>query len=171
MEGLANAELSGIGQDTKLDLSSTLAGGDSLLHEGCGQLEVRDYQKVIFEQIVDQWRSDARRYGSIIFMPTGSGKTFLAIMLIEYIFGLRKRGSDALLKRSSADMARKAEPRESGQVYTEKVAFLVPTNNLVDQQHEVINQFTPLRVHRFSGSNSKTSKMGSGEEHLAYWRS
>ena len=47
------------------------------------EVDLRDYQKEIFKQIDEQWFGPrANKYGSIVFMATGSGKTFVAIMMI-----------------------------------------------------------------------------------------
>jgi replicative superfamily II helicase len=49
-----------------------------------------EYQASIYEQIERQWFEGENYYGfgSIVFMPTGSGKTLIAIMLILRLFGL-----------------------------------------------------------------------------------
>lgn len=48
-----------------------------------------DYQLSIYEQIERQWfvEENTAGFGSIVFMPTGSGKTLVAIMLILRLFG------------------------------------------------------------------------------------
>jgi len=62
-------------------------------------IDPRQYQIEIYKLIEEQWfsgdesvRSD---FGSIVFMATGSGKTFVAIMLILKIFEL---ANDKLMK-------------------------------------------------------------------------
>ena len=45
-----------------------------------------------------------------------------------------------------------------------KVAFVVPTTNLVDQQADQINNLTPLKVAKFSGSHGNVKKQVEGEK-------
>ena len=49
-----------------------------------------DYQLSIYDQIEQQWfvKDNTYGFGSIVFMPTGSGKTLVAIMLILRLFGM-----------------------------------------------------------------------------------
>lgn len=57
-------------------------------------VDPREYQIEIFQMIAEQWgllpsdqyRDNPCEFGSIVFMATGSGKTFVAIMLILQIF-------------------------------------------------------------------------------------
>ena len=48
--------------------------------------------------------------------------------------------------------------------------FIVPTQNLVEQQGAYIDQMTPLKVAKYSGSHSKTLKQISGQKQSEMWR-
>ena len=51
-------------------------------------ISARPYQEEIYKMIEEQWSEKTGcGFGSIVFMATGSGKTFVAIMLILNIFG------------------------------------------------------------------------------------
>lgn len=110
----------------------------------------------IYNQIEDQWYCgrDPYGFGSIVFMPTGSGKTLVAIMLILRLFGLynpRETAESRVRMMSSRDLDRKGRDAQNPSVRGKKVAFLVPTTNLVDQQAEAVNRLTDLKVGKFSG--------------------
>ena len=44
------------------------------------------YQKSIYERIKRNWANDSMVYGNIVYLETGTGKTYVAIMLIKYLF-------------------------------------------------------------------------------------
>lgn len=48
-----------------------------------------EYQSYIFNKIKENWqqvRADGSQYGNIVFLETGTGKTYIAIMLLKAIF-------------------------------------------------------------------------------------
>jgi len=47
--------------------------------------------------------------------------------------------------------------------HEKKVAFLVPTTNLVEQQADAVNNYTSLRVGKYSGNHQKSTKSIPGE--------
>ena len=73
-------------------------------------IDPRQYQIEIYKLIEEQWFSgdpDVRSdFGSIVFMATGSGKTFVAIMLILKIFGLP---NDKLIKLTDQQLQAKRD--------------------------------------------------------------
>ena len=65
-----------------INLDSDMVSDKSL------HINARPYQEEIYKMIESQWSKEtACGFGSIVFMATGSGKTFVAIMLILNIFG------------------------------------------------------------------------------------
>lgn len=131
------------------------------------EIVLRPYQREIFENIEKQWFEEDSPYGSIIFMATASGKTYVAIMLILRIFGM-----DLQLKKLTKEQLEKKK-EVAGQVTRKggkKVAFMVPTTNLVEQQGDAINTSTDLLVEKISGNYSKIVKNMSGEQQCNYWR-
>jgi ERCC4-related helicase len=75
----------------------------------------REYQEKIFEEVKDR--------NSIVFMETGKGKTYVSVMLMNYIF----------------------------RQYRKKVIFLVCEGSLVEQQYMVIKNNTTMRIKQFIG--------------------
>ena len=57
---------------------------------------------------------------------------------------------------SQRDLERKAKDAQEESKHEKKVAFLVPTTNLVDQQAEAISKLTELKVGKFSGQHQRT---------------
>ena len=50
------------------------------------------YQKKIVDKILNQWQKDesvGENFGSIIFIETGAGKSYISLMLIKSLFGER----------------------------------------------------------------------------------
>ena len=74
----------------------------------------------------------ANKNNSIIFLETGAGKTYVAILLIKSIFG------EPIDRKFYTGVV----PKEN----TKKCIFLVTTINLVDQQSEAISKATILNV-------------------------
>lgn len=80
-------------------------------------------------------------FGSIVFMPTGSGKTLIAIMLILKIFGMydptdldfSDENEIKIKKLNYKELFKKKDLAQKPTEHKKKVAFLVPTTNLVEQ--------------------------------------
>ena len=70
----------------------------------------------------------AKKNNIIVYLGTGSGKTYIAIMLIKYL---------------------RAELRQGGK----KAIFLVNSVPLVDQQSDAIRKMTGLEVGSFCGAD------------------
>jgi len=73
------------------------------------ELTPYSYQTDIYAKIKENWRNE-RRFGNIVFLETGTGKTYIAIMLLKAIFGedLEARGL------SDAEMCAQAKATEEG---------------------------------------------------------
>ena len=50
------------------------------------ELNPREYQRAIYNRIRQAWANDPFGYGSIVYLETGTGKTYIAIMLLKYLF-------------------------------------------------------------------------------------
>jgi len=161
--------------------------------EGDKFVEPKLYQQQIFQEIVRQWSpspnesessikatEQPERFGSIVFMPTGSGKTLIAVMLILHIFKLYEPQLDSdnadggwnLKRLGEEELAAKSTEIQADQLtkHTAKVAFIVPTTNLVEQQADAINQITPLRVGKYSGNHQKSQKQTAGQKQYDNWQ-
>jgi replicative superfamily II helicase len=76
-------------------------------------------------------------FGSIIFIETGAGKSYISLMLIKSLFG---EPHDKLAELTPEQLKKKRMNQEGSLHYDDneinqrkKVVFIVPTNNLVDQ--------------------------------------
>ena len=68
-------------------------------------------------------------------MPTGSGKTLVAIMLILNLFGMydpKSSGNYGVKILTKQELVKKVQDSQTPSKQKKKVAFLVPTTNLVD---------------------------------------
>ena len=124
------------------------------------------YQKKIVEKILLQWGllegnpesilNPYKTFGSIIFIETGAGKSYISLMLIKSLFG---EPHDHLAELTPEQLKEKRMNNNGNLLYDEneaskrkKVVFIVPTNNLVDQQSSVIERYTEkVRVGKFQG--------------------
>ncbi|XP_067000048.2 endoribonuclease Dcr-2 [Anabrus simplex] len=86
------------------------------------ELTPRDYQSLLLEKCIEN--------NTILYLPTGSGKTYIAVMLIKHMSG--DLGGDV----------------EDG---GKRTFFMVNTVALVMQQAQYIRRHTPLSVGHFSG--------------------
>ena len=96
-----------------------------LVDEKGWRVTIRQYQ-------LDLYRAACRR-NVIAYLDTGSGKTFISVLLIREV---------------AAKMAYKASTEKTPR---KCIFFLVPKKVLVHQQAGVLKQFTDLRVSEHSG--------------------
>jgi replicative superfamily II helicase len=109
------------------------------------------YQTKIVDKVLRQWglSEDDQSFflhrealphidfGSIIFIETGAGKSYISLMLIKSLFG---EPHDKLAELTPDQLKKKRMNQEGSLNYDDnevgkrkKVVFIVPTNNLVDQ--------------------------------------
>ena len=86
-------------------------------------------------------------------------------MLILRIFGL----DNSKLKRYT-EQEKKEKKDVQLTTHTKKVIFMVPTTNLVEQQADAINSYTPLKVGRYSGNHQKSQKSSPGKFQMENWK-
>lgn len=48
-----------------------------------------EYQLSIYNRIRNNWHNDRMGYGNIVYLETGTGKTYIAIMLLKYLYSER----------------------------------------------------------------------------------
>ena len=99
-------------------------------------LKPRDYQLKIYEA--------AKKQNSIIFLETGKGKTFIAIMLIGYYLGI--------------DISKQINLSKVKVKSKKKVLFLVCDTALIDQQQMSISKNLNIKVEKIQGKKNKKSK-------------
>mmetsp|Transcript_28085 Transcript_28085/g.42481 ORF Transcript_28085/g.42481 Transcript_28085/m.42481 type:complete len:96 (+) Transcript_28085:320-607(+) len=92
------------------------------------------HQTKIFDDIIKQWEEEPEIGGSIVFMPTGTGKTLIAVMVILYVFKKYTSGDQVVQLYTEDDFRKERDPK----MPHKKVLMLVPTQNLVDQQSRFI---------------------------------
>ena len=54
-----------------------------------GELAPYAYQISIFEEIQNNWKveeASGRNFGNIVYLETGTGKTYIAVMLLKHLF-------------------------------------------------------------------------------------
>ena len=44
------------------------------------------YQVSIYNRIKQNWANDKMGFGNIVYLETGTGKTYIAIMILKYLF-------------------------------------------------------------------------------------
>ena len=98
--------------------------------------EPKSYQKELFEK--------AKEKNTIIFLETGMGKTYIAIMLIKEIFGEPLEAN----AKNEIDYVKKTN---------KKVLCMFQTVSLLLQQSKVIKHNTNLKVLRLYGNNEKSA--------------
>lgn len=87
------------------------------------------YQDEIYKKILENWRkeSDAngKRLGNIVFLETGTGKTYIAIMLLKAIFASPRSGlndAEVLESAREIEIGASLEPlRDTTQKYAERI--------------------------------------------------
>ena len=50
------------------------------------ELSPHGYQLSIYNRIRSNWANERMGYGDIVYLETGTGKTYIAIMLLKYLF-------------------------------------------------------------------------------------
>ena len=53
------------------------------------ELMPHEYQLSIYNRIRNNWHNDRMGYGNIVYLETGTGKTYIAIMLLKYLYSER----------------------------------------------------------------------------------
>lgn len=101
--------------------------GEQLVDNKGESVRMRQYQ-------LDLYRAACRR-NVIAYLDTGSGKTFISVLLIRDIAAMQSRKHHP------------EKPKKS-------IFFLVPRKVLVHQQADVLKQFTDLSVSEHSGDHN-----------------
>lgn len=106
----------------------------------------RDYQIEMLNR--------AKKENTIVMMPTGSGKTFVAVLLIKhYIHQVMTDPWKGPCKENKSCGDRKCS---CGDRNWKRTFFLVNQVTLVSQQKRVLERHTGVSVGEYSGSHSKT---------------
>ena len=110
-------------------------------------LKPRDYQEAIVERI---WDEDDK-FGRIISLETGLGKTFISLMFL-----CKQQGIDYNKIIKSKNMSIK----RGKSFMRAKIVFLVPTRALLDQQTTYFTQNTPdsFKVFSLKSSNGYSGR-------------
>ena len=53
------------------------------------ELMPHQYQQSIYNTVRSHWANDRNGFGNIVYLETGTGKTYIAIMLLKYLFSDR----------------------------------------------------------------------------------
>lgn len=131
----------------------------------------------IFSKVREDWDNTyPPNYGHIVYLETGMGKTHIATMLLNYLFDKTTyEHEEALIPRSEEEMKYRVKIRDSeyfqpkveSKSERKKVFFIVPVQNLIEQQAATIERYTNLIVGRYLGRQKKSSKCYS---ELDAWR-
>ena len=115
----------------------------------------RDYQLKMYEEAKDK--------NSIIYMETGKGKSFIAIMIINYLITgyYLKKPIDNNLKYINSSSTK----------LNKKIVYLVCEISLLNQQATVIKNNTNLSVNTIKGGNALSKKLKSKETFNLLWNS
>jgi len=127
------------------------------------------YQVEIFNRIRLDWESkkDGPTYGNIVYLETGMGKTHISTMVLNYLFDGSTYDNNEMLEPNT-DEELKLRIREREALFTasdwsfnepsclstrqkKKVFFIVPVQNLIEQQASTIERYTNLVVGRYLG--------------------
>lgn len=143
----------------------------------------------IYSKIRENWEKESgpygHQYGNIVYLETGTGKTYIAIMLLRALFysDIEKQGlSDAQMCEEALKTQTEAlSPLSDDQVdkmyidrqnlldqsykshekkvlfnkQNKKAIFIIPTQNLVEQQANSIDRYTNLTVGRYHGGTKQ----------------
>lgn len=116
-------------------LTMPVAICDSMASE---ELLPRHYQEEVF--------SRAQKGNIIAALDTGSGKTFISLLLIKWVAS-KELGLTNVVSSIPADRHPHVSPLKG-----KKIIFLVPQVTLVDQQGTFIQRNSPLRVVELYGA-------------------
>lgn len=86
----------------------------------------------IFDRVRKDWSEDATgpKYGNIIYLETGMGKTHIATMLLNYLYeGATYSTGELLVPHSEEDLQMRLQRPSQ---FTKKVFFIVPVQNLIE---------------------------------------
>ena len=113
----------------------------------------RNYQTELFER--------AKERNIVIVLATGSGKTLIAVLLIQHFshqLGQRPERNSSALSNQRTSPNSKATALTAAAIVSNTprkwTVFLAPTIHLVQQQSKVIAQHTGLTVATFVGTRS-----------------
>jgi type I site-specific restriction endonuclease len=98
------------------------------------------YQSDIFDKIKQNWSKESvgNRYGNIVFLETGTGKTYIAIMLLKAIF------YEDCEKKGLSDVEMNAQARETATGATLKPLEDSEIKDKYDLRHAKITRFDTL---------------------------
>jgi ERCC4-related helicase len=132
------------------------------------------YQVEIFQRVKTEWEQGQTQYGNIVYLETGMGKTHITIMLLNFLFhGQTYDHQEFLEPHTDEDLqqrirTRDAELQSSRIGPRKKVFFIVPVQNLIEQQAATIERYTQLVVGRYLGRQKRSSRYYS---ELEAWQS
>ena len=148
-----------ISQDEKIninDLSEYYQNNQSFNSTNCSSFiktESQEYKAEIKDARPYQLKifKEAKERNSIIYMETGKGKTYVAIMLINNLFydQYRMKECNEKLKKNK------------------KVVFLVNEVSLIEQQRKVLESNCKLKISLLKGGNS--SKFKTKKHFITFW--
>lgn len=90
------------------------------------------YQDEIYKKILENWKKESdingKRLGNIVFLETGTGKTYIAIMLLKAIFFISNVGiynTEIQEHAKEIEIGAKLEPlHDITQKYTKRIELI-----------------------------------------------
>lgn len=109
------------------------------------------YQLEIYTKIKRNWANDTKSYGNVVYLETGTGKTYIAIMLLKYLFSsrfidYRARLREAGLSPETMRTDQHLDPIELIDEKKEEIRLYSYPDSEIDKRrtsrHEEIKKFT-----------------------------